>query len=82
MKLTLEISMYPLQSDYIPHINDFIAKLHSYAGLRITTNATSTLVIGDYDAVMAMLAEMLRWSHERHGRAVFVAKFIPNYDPV
>lgn len=82
MKLALEISMYPLQSDYIPPIKDFIEKLHSHAGLRIATNATATLVTGDYDDVMAMLTGMLRWSHERHGRAVFVAKFIPGYDPV
>jgi hypothetical protein len=27
------------------------------------------------------ITEMFRWSHGEHGRAVFVAKFIPDYDP-
>ena len=82
MMLTVELSMYPLQADYRPLISDFIDRLNSeYPGLRINTTITATTVVGEYDAVMEMLRNMLRWSNARHGRAVFVAKFIPDYDP-
>lgn len=82
MMLTLEISMYPLQADYRPLISDFIARLNrNYPQLRINTTITATTVVGEYDTVMQMLSEMLRWSNATHGRAVFVTKFIPDYDP-
>ncbi len=82
MMLTLEISMYPLQADYRPLISDFIARLNSnYPQLRINTTITATTVVGEYDGVMQMLSDMLRWSNATHGRAVFVTKFIPDYDP-
>lgn len=82
MMLTVEISMYPLQADYRPLISDFIERLNrNYSHLRINTTITATTVIGEYDAVMQMLGDMMRWSNATHGRAVFVTKFIPDYDP-
>ena len=82
MMLTVEISMYPLQADYRPLISEFIERLnHDYPGFRINTTITATTVVGEYDAVMQMLRDMLRWSNATHGRAVFVTKFIPDYDP-
>lgn len=81
MIMTVEISMYPLQQDYKPLILAFIAKLNSYPGLRINTTATATTIIGDYVQVMRTLTEMLAWSHDQHGKAVYVTKFIPGYEP-
>ena len=81
MMLTIEISMYPFQQDYKTPILAFIKQLNTYAGLRVQTTATATLVVGEYAAVMAMLNEMLAWSHEAHGKAVFVTKFIPGFEP-
>lgn len=81
MKLTAEISMYPLQENYRSLIGDFIEKLNQYEGLDISTSATSTLVIGDYHHLMQVFTEMLEWSYQTHGRAVFVTKFIPGYEP-
>ncbi|HTR00593.1 MAG TPA: YkoF family thiamine/hydroxymethylpyrimidine-binding protein [Candidatus Acidoferrum sp.] len=81
MMMTVEISMYPLQADYVSLILDFIAKLNTYPGLRVNTTATATTVTGDYAAVMNTLTEMFAWSHAKHGKAVFVTKFIPGYDP-
>lgn len=81
MQLTLEISMYPLQEGYRALIKGFIDKLNEYEHLDISTSHTSTLVIGEYRELMAVLTELMAWSVERHGRAVFVAKFIPDYDP-
>ena len=81
MMLTIEISMYPFQQDYKAPILAFIKQLNTYAGLRVQTTATATMVVGEYKAVMAMLGEMLAWSHTTHGKAVFVTKFIPGFEP-
>jgi uncharacterized protein YqgV (UPF0045/DUF77 family) len=80
MMLTIEISMYPFQEDYKKPILAFIKQLNTY-GLRVQTTATSTMVVGDYQAVMKMLTEMLAWSHQTLGKAVFVTKFIPGHEP-
>ena len=81
MIITAEISMYPLQEDYRTLIKDFIGKLNTYTELRVVTTATATMVVGEYSAVMNMFTQMLAWSWETHGRAVFVTKFIPDYNP-
>ncbi|MEX2367413.1 MAG: hypothetical protein WD601_12475 [Pseudohongiellaceae bacterium] len=81
MMLTVEISMYPLQENYRSLIGEFIERLNQYPDFRIATSDTSTTVIGDYHGIMSMLTELMQWSCQTHGRAVFVTKFIPGYDP-
>lgn len=81
MNLMLEISMYPFNEDYKTLIKSFIVKLNTYADLRISTSATSTNISGEYQYLMKVLTDMLAWSYQEHGRAVFVSKFIPGYDP-
>ena len=76
MKLTIEISLYPLQSDYRPIIRDFINQLNTHAELNIVTNAMSTQVTGDYDALMSILQKTMKHSYVTFGKAVFVVKFI------
>ncbi|WP_025819709.1 hypothetical protein [Shewanella marina] len=76
MKLTVDISMYPLKTDYIEPIDWFIARLDAYPEIKRVTNAMSTQVSGDYDQVMAMLATEMKAGYEKWGRAVFVCKFI------
>lgn len=80
MILTVELSMYPFHENYRDLIKDFVSDLNRYEGLRVTTGPTSTVLVGDYAQVMASLTKALRKSHETHGRAVFVAKLIPDYD--
>lgn len=81
MILTIEMSMYPFQEDYKTPILSFIEKLNTYDTLHITTTATATMVTGEYESVMLMLTEMLLWSYQTHGKAVYVTKFIPGFDP-
>ena len=81
MILTVEISMYPLVENYKTPIQGFIDKLNSYTNLRINTTPTATMVVGDYESVMLMLTEMLLWSWQTFGKAVYVTKFLPDYDP-
>jgi len=76
MKLSLEISKYPLTEDYIPPIADFIERLKTYPGLTVVGNTMSTQVFGDYDEVMAAYTKEMKRSHEQWGKAIFVCKFI------
>ena len=77
MKLTAELSLYPLQQDYISVIKEFIAAAHKHGGIDIVTNAMSTQISGDYDQVFALIKQELRRSADKHGRQVLVCKLIP-----
>lgn len=76
MKLSVEISLYPLQDDYIPAIKSFIEAANQYADVTVITSTMSTRLIGDYDAVMGLLHEQVKKSFENYGKQVFVCKFI------
>lgn len=76
MKLTVDISKYPLANDYIPPIKGFIEQLNQYPNVKVITNALSTQVSGDYDQVMQLLQQSIKWSFERYGKVVFVCKFL------
>jgi len=76
MRTTIEISLYPLDSDYIPPIKDFIERLNRHADLTVTTNAMSTQIAGEHDRVFAILAEETKDSFAQPGRKVFVMKVL------
>ncbi|MGB0895012.1 MAG: YkoF family thiamine/hydroxymethylpyrimidine-binding protein [Parashewanella sp.] len=76
MKLTAEISMYPLNENYIEPIQWFIDRLDSYPNITRMTNAMATQVQGDYQDVMNMLAIEMQAAHEKWGKAAFVCKFL------
>ncbi len=81
MKLTVEISMYPLQDNYIPPIDGIIERLNSYPELKVKTTPTCTQLVGDYDRVMEILAIEIRQSYQMYGKAAYVTKFLPDYEP-
>lgn len=70
MKLSVEISKYPLNQDYIPFIKDFIDRLNAHDGLKVITNTMSTQVFGDYDLVMNVLNQEIKKSYETFGKAI------------
>ena len=76
MKTAVEISLYPLDADYVPPIKDFIERLNAHAGLTVVTNAMSTQVAGDHDLVFAALAQETRRTFSGEHRAVFVLKVL------
>ncbi|MBQ4814429.1 hypothetical protein J8M20_23905 [Pseudoalteromonas luteoviolacea] len=76
MQLSVEISKYPLNSDYIPFIKSFIERLNTHKGLKVITNTMSTQIFGDYDVVMNVLQKEIKASYEQFGKCVFVCKFI------
>lgn len=80
MKLSVELTLYPLQDDYLPIIKSCIEKINSFEGISVNTVPTATIVVGEYSTVMSMLNELIAWSFEQHGKCVFVAKFLPGYE--
>jgi uncharacterized protein YqgV (UPF0045/DUF77 family) len=80
MDIGVEISLYPLEADFVPAIREFLARLNTHPGLRIVTNSMSTQVFGGYEEVLEVLRQELRTSFaqlaERSGKAVFVLKVL------
>lgn len=76
MKLSVEISLYPLADDFLPAIDSVIERFNQYPEIEVITSYTSTCLYGDYDQVMAVLQNEIKHSFEQFGRSVFVAKFI------
>jgi len=77
MKLTAEMSLYPIQEDYIPVIQGFIDTVRSHTDLEVVSNAMSTQVCGDYARVFEVVSEALEASTRAFGKQVLVVKFIP-----
>lgn len=76
MRIAVDISLYPLDADYVPPIKDFIERLNRQPGLRVETNAMSTQVAGEHDRVFAALAEETKATFDGSARAVFVMKLL------
>lgn len=79
MDIAVEISLYPLDAEYIPVIQDFIDRLNTYPGFKVTTNHLSTQVFGDHERIFEMLRREMGTTFAAGGKAVFVTKFIGPY---
>jgi len=77
MPVAVEISMYPLDGDYVGHIRAFIDRLHAHAGLRIHTNQLSTQIWGEYRLVMGILTDEMAMAAGGAPQLVFVMKLLP-----
>lgn len=75
MKAKIDISLYPLNEDFIKIIKHFISQLHTYEGITVETNQLSTQIFGDYDQIMGLLTGELKEVFLQH-RAVAVLKVI------
>lgn len=79
MDIAVEISMYPLDEDFIPPIQGFIDRLNAHPGLKVTTSHLSTQVFGDHDRIFEVLRQETKASFTAGGKAVFVTKFVGPY---
>ena len=75
MKISVDISYYPLEVQFIPHIKNFIARMNEYKNLVVNTNTMSTQVFGEYFDVMTALTNEIHGSFEQP-HSVFVMKII------
>lgn len=80
MQLSVELTHYPFKDEHLDAIRGTVAQLNSYSDLKVTTFPTATILIGDYDRVMAVVKEVIAWSYRQYGKCVFIAKFLPDYE--
>lgn len=76
MDIGVEISLYPLATDFIPPIQNFIDRLNADARFRVVTNSMSTQLFGNYEHVFELLAREIRETFVNNDKAVFVIKVL------
>ena len=81
MRTAIEISLYPLDADYITPIKAFIERLNTYPELQVTTNAMSTQVAGEHTRLFEILSKETAISFGEQGRKVFVMKVLGGTGP-
>lgn len=78
MKIAVDISLYPLDADFIPPIKDVIERLHAHPGIEVETNRLSTQLRGEFDIVMPALQQEIGETFQRVPKAVFAIKILNN----
>ena len=78
MRVAVDISLYPLDTEIIPPILDVIKRLNKYDNMDIVTNPMSTQIRGEYEDVMAALQSEIRTTFENLPKAVFAIKILNN----
>lgn len=75
MKISVELTLTPIQDNYEPAIINFIKKLRE-SGLTVKENPLSTQVYGDYDKVMALLNSEIKIAFEAIDRGLLYMKIV------
>lgn len=75
MKISVEISFYPLRPEFVSPILEFIERLRNYETVESITNGMSTQVFGDYDAVMSAITTEIKASFALP-HSVFMLKIV------
>lgn len=81
MKVTLEITMYPLTDGYKEEVKAFLRRLNRQEKIEVITNGVSTQVFGNYDDVMKAYTESLKPSMEGDVAIAVVSKIINSHLP-
>lgn len=84
MKISVELTLTPIQDNYEPAIINFIKSLRN-SGLTVLENPLSTQVYGDYDIVMALLQKEMKTALEAVDRGLIYMKIVKtdrsDYEP-
>lgn len=76
MRITADISLYPLADEFTPAIIDFIRRLRAEPGLEVVTNQLSTQVRGEFAALTGAVDRCMRETMVQGGPLVFVVKYV------
>lgn len=75
MKVSVDISLYPLNKEYSKPITEFIEELRN-SEFKVIENNLSTQIYGDYDKVMPFLNSKIKDVFFDDNLYVFVLKII------
>ena len=79
MKCSVEISMYPLDVNYIEPITLFIKRLELHSFISLETNGMSTQIFGDYDNVKTAIQKEMKNSFLLQQKVVYNMKVVNAY---
>ena len=79
MRVTAELSLYPLSGDVEAPVWAFIEHIIASNRCSLATNSMSTQITGESADVFDSVKQALETSHAAFGRQVLVAKFIPEH---
>lgn len=84
MKISVELTLTPLQDDFEPAITHLIKKLR-VSNLKILENPLSTQVYGEYDEVMSILQNEIKEAFELIENGLLYMKIVKtdrhDYEP-
>ena len=84
MKVSVELTLTPLNDDFESTIKAFIKKLRTL-GFRVIENPLSTQIYGDYDGLMSSLQEVIKNTFEDESYVMLNMKIVKgdrsNYVP-
>ncbi|GAA4269189.1 YkoF family thiamine/hydroxymethylpyrimidine-binding protein [Hyunsoonleella aestuarii] len=84
MKISVELTLTPLQDDFKPAIIHFITKMRS-SNMIVLENPLSTQVYGDYDEVMNVLQAEIKEAFELIENGLIYLKIVKSdrhdYEP-
>jgi len=78
MQVAVDVSLYPLDENFIPPIKDIIDRLGQHEGIEVERNRMSTQIRGDFDTVMPILTNEIRTTFNDVPKAVFAIKILNN----
>ena len=78
MKISVELTLSPLQDDFEPIIIQFIKKLRK-SGLIVKENPLSTQVYGEYDEVMSLLISEIKEAFNLMENGLLHMKIVKTY---
>ena len=76
MFVSIEVSLYPLNKEFIPLIDDFINSLEKYDKIEIRNNVMSTQLFGEFDALMRILKVEVEKTFKKEINSVFNLKIV------
>jgi len=76
MRISVDISLYPLNEDYVEPILSFIKKLETNNKLIVKRNSLSTQVFGEFRDVMSCLDDEIETVFDATPASVFVLKMV------
>jgi uncharacterized protein YqgV (UPF0045/DUF77 family) len=84
MKISVELTLTPLKSDYVITIKRFIKSLRN-TGFKVIENSLSTQLYGEYDQVMSSLLPLVKSTFEQEDAVMLHLKLVKgdrsHYEP-
>ena len=76
MRITADLSLYPLRDGPVPGIIEFIRDLQAQEGGEIVSNQLSTQLRGEFEAVTRAINHCMRRVMEASNTVVLIVKYL------